>query len=193
MPWYCHRSRRHGKTDKAERLLANLEQLKESGEAPEARLENLRQEYSALLAEGEEGIAQIKERVDRGAEACRTRLATTSSELEDLEVRVRVGELDEKKNARRLKKLQRTVERLEKERQGLENLLNAKSSEDLGGFLDIPLKRTPIRLDHIAFRQPMALTLDGTNSGVWDAILNLLSSSWFLVLRIKKRLFKVTL
>jgi len=130
------------KKEKGSRLLANLEQLKESGDVPEERFQALHEEYSALRVEGEEEIAQITDRIEQQAETCGARLETTSAELEDLEVRIRVGELDEKKNARRLKNLRRTVERLNKERQELDELLNATSSEDLGGFLDIPLKRT---------------------------------------------------
>jgi len=102
------------KKEKAQRLLTNLKQLQETED----------------------------EKLSRQAEAARTRLELTSKEHEDLKVRIRVGELDEKRNARRLAKLEKTVERLSTELEQFENLLNATSSEELGGFLDIPLQRT---------------------------------------------------
>ena len=130
------------KKEKAQRLLTNLKQLQETEEVPAAQAETLNQKYSALLAEGTEEIEQITEKLSKQAEAARTRLELTSKEHEDLKVRIRVGELEEKRNARRLAKLEKTVERLSTELEQFENLLNATSSEALGGFLDIPLNRT---------------------------------------------------
>lgn len=57
-------------------------------------------------------------------------------------VQIQVGELSEKKNRRRLKKLGKRVEKLQKQVEDLENLVNATTADDVGGFIDIPLKKT---------------------------------------------------
>lgn len=55
---------------------------------------------------------------------------------------IEVGELSEKKNKGRLKNVGKREERLLKPIEDLDKLVNATSSDDLGGFIDIPLKKT---------------------------------------------------
>jgi len=130
------------KKEKAEQLLSKLEKLQERDEVDAAHYEALEEEYTALLDEGNAEFEKITQKLSERLAKCRDHLGAYAQEQADLEVRIKVGELSEKKNRGRLKKLRKRVRRLEKQVEKLETLVNATSSKELGGFVDIPLKQT---------------------------------------------------
>lgn len=129
------------KKEKAERLLANLEDLKGKGEIEDDQYEAMKEEYSAVLDEGNSEIQAIKEELAKTLEAYRKDLEIYTQELKNLEVRIKVGELSADKYKRQEQKTRGKVEKLQQQADNLENLLKANSSADVGGFIDVPIKK----------------------------------------------------
>jgi len=129
------------KKEKGEQLLSKLEELEEEGELEDAQYETMKEEYGQLLGEGNSEIKGIKEGLTKTLEATREELESYSQELKNLEVRIKVGELSTDKSRRQEKKLRTKVEKLKQKAEDLESLLSASSSDDLGGFIDIPSRK----------------------------------------------------
>jgi len=127
------------KKEKAEKLLPNLENLKKEGSIDDDQYEAMRNEYISLLEEGKSEISAIKDELTQTLEASRTDLEAFTQELKNLQVRIKVGELPAAQYERRVQKTRSKIEDLKKKIATIEKLLQANSSADVGGFIDVQL------------------------------------------------------
>lgn len=129
------------KKEKSDRLLAKLNELHEAGEVVEAQYEAMKEEYSTFLEQAEADLSALQSELKERLERSESELSRQKQELENLEVRIKVGELSSEHSRRQENRLRRQTEKLETEVKELTRLLAAASSEDLGGFIDVPLQR----------------------------------------------------
>ncbi len=127
------------KKEKAARLLANLEELKESGEIDEERYGLMKQEYEQLAHEGEIELSGLRDEIQRELDTTRKELGLYEKERENVELRIKVGELSADQAVRQERRAQGKTRKLEQKIEGQEKLLTADSSEDVGGYIDFPL------------------------------------------------------
>jgi len=128
------------KQEKAEKLLANLEELKEKEEVGDERYGLMKEEYERLQKEGELEIEAIRDELTRELETSRKELGVYQEELKNLELRIKVGELSADKYIRQEKRTRGKAKRLEQQIESFEESLKADSSEDVGGFVNVPLQ-----------------------------------------------------
>ena len=129
------------KKEKAEQLLANLEELKEQGDLEETQYEAMKAEYESLLTEGETEIEAIKEELAKASEPYRKDIEIYSQELKNLEMRLKVGDLSEDKYKQEKQRVRSRLERIEQRVAQSESLLQATSSAEVGGFIDVRMKK----------------------------------------------------
>lgn len=127
------------KKEKAEKLLPNLENLKQEGSIDDEQYTALKSEYTSLLEEGKSEISVIKDELTRTLEASREDLEAFTQELKNLQVRIKVGELPAAQYERRVQKTRSKIEDLKKKISEIEKLLQANSSAEVGGFIDVQL------------------------------------------------------
>ena len=128
------------KREKAKKLLANLEELKVKKEIEEERYGLMKEEYERLRKEGELELEAIRDELTRELEASRKELEVYQEELKNLELRIKVGELSADRFIKQEKRTRGKAKRLEQQIENLEELLKAEASEDVGGFVDVPVK-----------------------------------------------------
>jgi len=130
------------KKEKAEQLLANLEELKEQGDLEETRYEAMKAEYESLLSEGESEIEAIKEGLAKASEPYYKDVEIYTQELKNLEMRFKVEEVSEERYRQEEQRVRSKLERTEQRVAQSENLLQATSSAEVGGFIKVRLKKT---------------------------------------------------
>lgn len=126
--------------EKAERLLANLEDLKKEGIIGEHEYNLLKAEYTAMLEKGTSEIQKTKDEIKGTLDVWQRDLVTFTQELRNLEVRIKVGELTGDKYKRLEQQIKGKIEKLQRQIENFQKLLAAESSAHLGGFIDVPVK-----------------------------------------------------
>lgn len=129
------------KKEKAEKLLSNLENLKKEENIDNDQYEVLKSQYASLLEEGKSEISAIKDELIRTLEASREDLEAFTQELKNLQVRIKVGELPAAQYEARVQKTRSKIENLKKKITETEKLLQASSSAEVGGFINVQLGR----------------------------------------------------
>lgn len=127
------------KKEKTEKFLPNLENLKREGSIDDEQYEALKSEYTSLLEESKAEISAIKDELTRTLEASREDLEAFTQELKNLQARIKVGELPAAQYERRVQKTRSKIEDLKKKISETEKLLQANSSAEVGGFIDVQL------------------------------------------------------
>jgi hypothetical protein len=118
--------------DEVEGFLGNLEKLKADGSITEEQYIATREEYYERLGTAASEIARIKNELKKHLEANKLDIETTRQELDNLDVRHKVGELPLNKYQSSERKLRATIDQLELTAGELKRLVDAKSSADLG-------------------------------------------------------------
>lgn len=129
------------KKEKGEQLLARLEELNDAGEVTEDQYTSKKEQYTQLIEEGVGEIEAIKTSLTTKIEALKRDLEKYPQELEDLELKSKLGEIEAESYARREQRLRAKIERIEKDVKENEDLLTAESAEDAGGFIEIKLEK----------------------------------------------------
>ena len=128
------------KKEKAARLLEKLEELRAAGEVDDEQFGLMKEEYEQLAREGDIELEGLRGELERDIEAARKELALYEKERANVELRIKVGELSAKEAVRQERRAQGKTRKLEVRIEDLEKLLAAESSEDTGGFIDVPVK-----------------------------------------------------
>jgi hypothetical protein len=115
-----------------ESFLANLEKLKADGSITEEQYVATREEYYERLGTVASEIARIKNEFKRKLGSTQHDIETYRQELDNLDVRHKVGELPSGKYQSSERKLRATIEQLELTAGELKRLVDAKSSVDMG-------------------------------------------------------------
>lgn len=130
----------YSRKEKLEKLIKNLENLKEKESVSEDRYNLLKQEYNKFLEQSENTIKEIKEDLKRKVEEKERKLKILKEDLENLETRSKVGEIGQKDFQKSKISVIKRIEQLEKEIPKLKELLNSESPSDLGGYLDVKIE-----------------------------------------------------
>ena len=129
------------KTEKGKRLLAKLEELRQSEDVTEAQYDAMKDEYSTFLEGAEEELETLRNDLQLRRDRAQEEHDRLKQELDNLEVRIKVGELPGDRSHRQESRLRRQVEKREAQVVELTQLCGASSSEDLGGQIDVPIQR----------------------------------------------------
>jgi len=127
----------YSKKEKYEKLLSNLEKLREEGSVTDEQYESMKSNYIRIINEATSTIEQTKNRIRSDIERGEKTIEVYEQELRNLEARFKVGELsaDEYRKSE-----QRARDKIEKERARileLKRLLESKSSADVGGYIEV--------------------------------------------------------
>ena len=122
--------------EQAERLLSNLENLKQEGTLDDAQYQSMKNDYAQKLVEASTEIEKIKDEINTELKAKQRELSSYNQELENLEVRFKVGELTEDTYRKAAQKAKDTIEKTQSKVSELQKLLEATSSSDAGGYTE---------------------------------------------------------
>ncbi|MBN1859669.1 CdvA-like protein [Candidatus Bipolaricaulota bacterium] len=129
------------KKEKGEQLLARLEELNDAGEVSEEQYTSKKEQYTQLIQEGASEIEAVRTSLATKVEALKRDLEKYPQELEDLELKSKLGEIEAESYARREQRIRAKIERIEKDLKENEDLLDAETAEDAGGFIEIKLEK----------------------------------------------------
>lgn len=131
------------KKEKADTLLANLEELKSKGEVDELQYERMKKEYSGKVNTAKGEVEAIRKSIRSELDELAKDITAYSKESNDLNVRLQVGELTEEKVGEQIDELNNKVEGAKEEKSELEKLLLVEKSEILDDYIDINVRKKP--------------------------------------------------
>ena len=126
--------------EKIAQLIANLELLRDRGEIRDDEFDTLRAEYEHLQAEAETNIQAIREHVRNKELALRQNLRELDDEARKLDLRHKVGEITAMQAERAHRKLDAERDAAERKILRIEAALNAQTSADIGGYIDVDIR-----------------------------------------------------
>lgn len=129
------------KKERAENLLANLENLKKGGGIDETQYTPMKNEYAKTLNEANVEIGHIKNTVSVELAARQRDLDVYNQELKNLEMRFKVGELTADSYQKTNQRTRQKIEKIEQKIAELKVLVESKSSGEIGGYIDISTKK----------------------------------------------------
>lgn len=132
----------YSKKEKVEKWITNSEKLKKEGKVTESQYKTLKADHDKLYQQVISEIEKIKERTKMDLEGKENDLKTLLRDLENLKARLKVGEITENDYQNSEQNIKSNTEKKEKEILTLKNLLQAKSSSGLGGYLDVPVEKS---------------------------------------------------
>jgi len=127
----------YSKKEKAESLLSNLEKLKEERAIDETQYESMKSEYTQMLNSADTEIERIKNDISRELESTQKDLDIYNQELNNLEVRFKVGELSGDMYRKSEQRTRGKIERAQAGLSELKRLLESKTSADVGGAVEV--------------------------------------------------------
>src|SRR5208337_3732590 len=122
--------------EKAEKLISNLENLNTQGSLSAGQYTQIKNGYDKTLSDATTSIDQIKSRIIQKIESEKTNVELLSHALQSLEVRFKIGELESDEFQKDQQKLNEKIRKSENIISELQKLVNAKSSSDVGGYLE---------------------------------------------------------
>ena len=122
--------------EKAEKLISNLENLNAQGSLSAGQYTQIKTGYDKTLSDATIDIDQIKSRLTQKIASENTNIELFSHELQSLEVRFKIGELKGDEFQKDQQKLNEKIHKSENIISELQKLVNAKSSLDVGGYLE---------------------------------------------------------
>jgi len=122
--------------EKYEKLLSNLEKLREEGSVTDEQYESMKSNYTQAINEATSTIEQIKRGISRDLESEEKTLEAYEQELKNLEARFKVGELSAEEYQKLEQKTRSKIERAQAKVSELKRLLDSKSSADVGGYAE---------------------------------------------------------
>lgn len=125
--------------EKAGRLLASLETLKQEGSVSVTEYENMRAQYAKALEDANLQIAAIKEQIRKDLEARQRDESIYSQELKNLEIRFKVGEFPAERYRKEEQRVRTRLEKIKQQIADLQRLYNAQTAAELGGFVDVAI------------------------------------------------------
>ena len=131
----------YSKKEKAEKLLSNLEELKEQGSVTVEHYQSLKQEYEKFLEDAISEVEQIKTEIIGELKKFERNLESLKHDLSNFEARFKVGELPAKNYEKIGGRTQSKIKQTQKKISQLQSLIDSKSSEDIGGYIEVGLRR----------------------------------------------------
>lgn len=131
----------YSKKEKNEKLLSNLEKMREEGSVTDEQYESMKSQYTQMLNSANAEIEQIKNEVSREIESEQRDLSVYKQELSNLEVRFKVGELGAEDYRKAEQKARSKIEKIESKLSELNKLHEAKSTADVGGPIAVTARK----------------------------------------------------
>jgi cytochrome c biogenesis protein CcmG/thiol:disulfide interchange protein DsbE len=133
------------KKEKVQLFLSNLEKLKDEGSLDDVQYQDLKTEYNVILNEQQEAVKSIKARLRKEFDSKAEELEATQKDQELVQIRYNVREIRPEVYWAQIKPLRKKVEQLRKEVPKLRTLVNAKSTDELGGPAKVNLKELKLK------------------------------------------------
>ena len=126
--------------EKYENSLSSLEELRVKGEVSEEQYNPLKDEYEKKITENKIKIEQLKKDLELELVGKKAEKNTLEKQRENLETRVKVGEIGYDASQKEKRKLDRQIERSEREVSNLQMLLFAEKASDIRGEIEVVAK-----------------------------------------------------
>lgn len=126
--------------EKYENSLSSLEELKAKGEVSEEQYNSLKNEYEKKITENKVKIQQLKKDLELEVGSKKAEKNILEKQRENLETRVKVGEIGYNASQKEKRKLDRQIERSEREVSNLQMLLSAEKASDIRGKIEVAAK-----------------------------------------------------
>lgn len=130
--------------EKTASLLSNLERLKEENSIEEEQYSVMKQNYTTILEQTESEIKTIKGKLQEELIDKQRTLEIYWQELKNLEARYKVGELAVEEYLKAESRARNQIKKVEERIAELKSLIESRNSADMGGYIDVPLKRESI-------------------------------------------------
>ena len=131
----------YSKKERVEKLLANLEKLKEEGSVETEQYESMKANYTQTITETTLEIEQIKNGLSKDIESEERTLEIYKQELKNLEVQFKVGELSAEEYQKAENKTKGKIEKAKIKVRELKRLFDSEASTDVGGYIDVQTKK----------------------------------------------------
>jgi len=129
----------YSRKEKIARLMANLETLRSQEGVSEDDYPVIRDEYEAFLNDAEQNIEKLREQTEQRIELLEQDLGDLERDRQRMEVRLKVGEMSQEKFAREVGRIDRRIMNTQNDIAQCRKSLEANSSAELGGFVDVPI------------------------------------------------------
>ena len=126
--------------EKYENCLSSLGELKAKGEVSEERYNSLKNEYENRIAENKIKVEQFKKDLELELSSKKIEKNTLEKQCENLETRVKVSEIRYDAYQKEKRKLDRQIERLNREVSNLQMLISAERASDIRGDVEVVAK-----------------------------------------------------
>jgi hypothetical protein len=130
----------YSRKEKLEKLLSNLDSLQKDGQVTAEQYNSIKENYENLRSAAVKALENIKGTLKRDIEKKQNELKDLKQSLENLDVRFKIGEMPEADFQKARDKIQRTIQTRQEEVTNLQNLLNTKSSSDVGGYVEVKIE-----------------------------------------------------
>jgi hypothetical protein len=130
----------YSRKEKLEKLLSNLDSLQKDGQVTAEQYNSIKENYENLRSAAVKALENIKGTLKRDIEKKQNELKDLKQSLENLDVRFKIGEMPEADFQKARDKIQRTIQTRQEEVANLQNLLNTKSSSDVGGYVEVKIE-----------------------------------------------------
>jgi len=128
--------------EKIRRMLANLEELKKNGEVDADKYTQLKTQYEVLLGAAYENLKAIRNQIKEQRQQAQETLDRLQADASIISTRGKVGELAPEKVAAELGAIQSKKDACTKSVQQYDGWLKARSSTDVGGYVDVDANET---------------------------------------------------
>jgi len=125
------------KKERAERLLSNLERVREEGEITDEQYEGMKSKYIHTINEASAEVEQIKSKLAKDIEKEEESLKIYEQELKNLEAKFKVGEISADEYQKSVRRTKDKIEKIQAKIEELKRLKDAKSSADVGGYVEV--------------------------------------------------------
>lgn len=130
----------YSRKEKLEKLLSNLDSIKKEDQVTAEQYDSIKENYENLHSAAIKAVEDIKGTLKRDLEKKQGELKDLNQSLENLGVRFKIGEMPEADFQKAQDKMQRTIQTRQSEIANLQNLLNTKSSSDVGGYVEVKIE-----------------------------------------------------
>ena len=129
------------KKEKADSLLANLDELKSKDEVDEQQYERMKKEYSGKINIVKGEVEAIRKSIRSELDELEKDIMAYGKERNDFNVGLQVGELTEDEVGERIDDMENKIEGAKEKKSELEKLLQVENSKILNNYGDIDVRR----------------------------------------------------
>ncbi|MDD1668531.1 MAG: hypothetical protein LUO97_01905 [Methanomicrobiales archaeon] len=129
--------RAYSEKEKYEKLLSNLDALKGKGAVSDDQYTSMKSGYQRTQEQAVATVNQLKLKVTQEIQTEETNVQRQNTELQTLDTRFKVGEIKADDLQKAEQRIRGKIQRSQATIKDLNRLLNAQSSADVGGYVDV--------------------------------------------------------